>query len=202
MGIENGDCIDMRRNWMPLYIPDFLADTVHLSAAETGAYLCLIMDYWMHDGLPDDDAKLAQIARLPVKSWRQMRPTIGAFFHDGWRHKRIDAELVKMIRLAEHRRAAGVKGGSVSAMARWKDANGPSKRQANHQANVKQTPEQNVSKDPSKQPSKTEAIVNDSTQESITSSSFVGTARASENPTNSILPTDDLATINRKKRWT
>ena len=198
----------MRRNWMPLYIPDFLADTVHLSAAETGAYLCLIMDYWLHDGLPDDDVKLAQIARLPVKSWRQMRPTIQAFFYgtDGagfaWRHKRIDAELVKMIRLAEHRRAAGVKGGSVSAMARWKDANGPSKRQANHQANVKQTPEQNVSKDPSKQPSKTEAIVNDSTQESITSSSFVGTARASENPTKSIQTTDDLAEIIRKKRWT
>jgi len=77
---------------MPLYVPDFLADTGRLSAAETGAYLCLIMDYWMHDGLPDDDAKLAQIARLPLKSWRQMRPTIEAYFQDGWRHKRIDAE--------------------------------------------------------------------------------------------------------------
>ena len=165
----------MRRNWMPLYVPDFIADTMRLSAAETGAYLCLIMDYWMHDGLPDDDAQLAAIARLPLKSWRQMRPTIEAFFHDGWRHKRIDAELVKMIRLAEHRRAAGVKGGSVSAMARWKDANGPSKRQANHQANVKQTPEQNVSKDQANSLHKQNGSNRQRlyTKESITSSSFV-----------------------------
>ena len=70
----------MRRNWMPLYIPDFLADTMQLTAAETGAYLCLIMDYWMHDGLPDDDRKLAQIARLSLKAWLAMRATIAAFF--------------------------------------------------------------------------------------------------------------------------
>ena len=108
----------MRRNWMPLYIPDFLADTVHLSTAEIGAYLCLIMDYWLHDGLPDDDHKLAAICRLPVKSWRAMRPTIEAFFLDGWRHKRIDAELGKMIISSERRQAAGSKGGTVSSIRR------------------------------------------------------------------------------------
>ena len=110
----------MRRNWMPLYIPDFLADTMHLSAAETGAYLLLIMDYWLHDGLPDDDAKLAQIARVPIRSWRRMRPTIEAFFRPGWRHKRIDAELLKMIGMTERRRAAGSKGGTVSSIMRSK----------------------------------------------------------------------------------
>ena len=59
----------MKRSWMLFfYIPDFLADTMHLSASETGAYLCLIMDYWLHDGLPDDDHKLAAIARLPLRA--------------------------------------------------------------------------------------------------------------------------------------
>jgi uncharacterized protein YdaU (DUF1376 family) len=200
----------MRRNWMPLYIPDFLTDTVHLSAAETGAYLCLIMHYWMHDGLPDDDHKLAQIARMPVKSWRQTRPTIEAFFHDGWRHKRIDAELGKMVGLMERRRAAGSKGGTASTLARW---NGVSKRQAN----VKQTDQQTLSKPPSK----TEANVNHTTQEDITST-FVGAARARENPTNStpetadgpagsameaggaspgISQTEELALIMKKRGW-
>lgn len=159
----------MRRNWMPLYIPDFLADTAHLSAAETGAYLCLIMDYWLHDGLPDDDHKLAQIARLPIKSWRQMRPTIEAFFRPGWRHKRIDAELMKMIGMTERRRAAGSKGGTVSSIMR---SNAGSKRQANVQQTAKQTAKQN------------EANVHHSTQEDLTTT-FSGTARASENSTNS-----------------
>ena len=160
----------MRRNWMPLYIPDFLADTMHLSAAETGAYLCLIMDYWLHDGLPDDDRKLAAIARLSLKAWLTMRETIAAFFHDGWRHKRIDAELAKMVGITERRRAAGSKGGTASTIARW---NGSSKRQANVQQTAKQTAKQNQAK------------VNHTTQEDITSTSSVA-ARArgetAENP--------------------
>jgi uncharacterized protein YdaU (DUF1376 family) len=113
----------MKHPWMPLYIPDFLSDTMHLSAAETGAYLCLIMDYWLHDGLPDDDHKLAQIARVPVRSWRTMRPTIEAFFKPSWRHKRIDAELAKMVRISTRRKEAASKAGTVSSIKR---ANGTS----------------------------------------------------------------------------
>ena len=188
---------------MPLYIPDFLADTMHLSAAETGAYLCLIMDYWLHDGLPDDDNKLAQIARLPIKSWRMMRPTIEAFFRPGWRHKRIDAEIVKMIGMIERRQAAGSKGGTVSSMRRSNSnssnasSNASSKRAANHQANEQQTAKQNASNDPSKN----EANVQHSTKkESITTTSL-DTARARENPTKSITPSDDLVSVIQKKGW-
>jgi uncharacterized protein YdaU (DUF1376 family) len=155
----------MRRNWMPLYIPDFLADTMHLSAAETGAYLCLIMDYWLHDGLPDDDAKLAQIARLPTKSWRAMRPTIEAFFHDGWRHKRIDAELTKMIGTSIRRTQAASKAGTISSIKR---ANGTS-TQRTHDVNAAYTP---------RAPS-----VHHTTQEYLTTTSR-DTARARQNGEN------------------
>jgi len=175
----------MKRNWMPLYIPDFLADTMHLSAAETGAYLCLIMDYWLHDGLPDDDRKLAMIARVQPKSWKEMRPTIQAFFRDGWHHKRIDAELMKMIGMTERRRAAGSKGGTISSIMR---SNASSKRQAN----VKQTPKQTVKQN--------EANVQHTTQERIINTSLEA-ARASENLTKSVSPTDDLATVIAKKGW-
>jgi len=179
----------MKRNWMPLYIPDFLADTMHLSAAETGAYLCLIMDYWLHDGLPDDDRKLAMIARVQPKTWKEMRPTIQAFFRDGWQHKRIDAELLKMIGMTERRRAAGSKGGTISSIMR---SNASSKRQANTQANVKQTGQQN--------PSGAQANVQHTTQERITNTSL-DAARASENLAKSVSPTDDLATVIAKKGW-
>jgi len=39
---------------MPLYVADYLADTAHLGALESGVYLHLIMHYWLKGGLPDD----------------------------------------------------------------------------------------------------------------------------------------------------
>lgn len=159
-----------RRNWMPLYIPDFLADTMHLSAAETGAYLCLIMDYWMHDGLPDDDRKLAQIARVPIRAWLAMRATIAAFFHDGWQHKRIEAELAKMVGTSIRRQEAASKAGTISAIKR---ANGTSTQRARN-VHAALTPRARG--------------VHHTTQEDITSTcSSAARARATpaENPENS-----------------
>lgn len=40
-----------RRPWMAFYVADYLADTLHLSATEHGAYLLLISHYWVHGGL-------------------------------------------------------------------------------------------------------------------------------------------------------
>lgn len=81
--------------WMPLYIGDYLSDTAHLSCEQSGAYLHLMMHYWRRGSLPDDNAALALIARLPVKRWIAHRTTLEPFFSlaDGrWFHKRIDAE--------------------------------------------------------------------------------------------------------------
>jgi len=162
----------MRRNWMPLYIPDFLADTMHLSTVETGAYLCLIMDYWLHDGLPDDDHKLASITRLPVKSWRQMRPTIEAFFRPGWRHKRVDIELAKMVRISTKRQEAASKAGTVSAIKRA-NATSTSRVRNVHTTLTSRAPD-----------------VHHSTQESLITSTFVGTAREG-------LPREPVETSNK-----
>ena len=84
-------------SWMPLYVGDYLADTTHLSTAEHGAYLLLIMTYWRTEApIEDDDERLARIVGATPKEWAKLRKPVAAFFDvaDGvWRHKRIDAEL-------------------------------------------------------------------------------------------------------------
>lgn len=96
----------MSRPWMPLYVADYLADTGHLSAAEHGAYMLLIMHYWTNGGLPDDERRLARIARMSEDEWRAARDELASFFQDGWRHARIDAELAKSEEISSKRKAA------------------------------------------------------------------------------------------------
>lgn len=108
----------MSRAWMPLYVADYLADTAHLSAAEHGAYLLLIMHYWQHDGLPDDPKRLARIARMTPEEWSNAQAMLADFFEEGWKHKRIDAELAAAAAKYEKRAAAGKKGGNAKAFKR------------------------------------------------------------------------------------
>lgn len=96
----------MNRPWMPLYVADYLADTAHLSAAESGAYLHLIMHYWLKGGLPTDHQQLAKIARMSFKQFNRALPVIAPFFGFDWSHKRIDQELEKARDLSEKRRDA------------------------------------------------------------------------------------------------
>lgn len=99
----------MKRPWMPLYIADYLHDTAHLRAAESGAYLHLIMSYWTAGRLPNDDRQLATIAKMTDQEWRRARPTIEAFFSPGFTaHKRIDAEIAKSAEVSSKRRAAAL----------------------------------------------------------------------------------------------
>lgn len=96
----------MSKAWMPLYIADYRADTAHLTAAQHGAYLLLIMHYWSTGNLPDDDGALARIACMTPAEWRKNRPTIAAFFGDGWTHKRINNELAKSAEISSKRAAS------------------------------------------------------------------------------------------------
>ena len=119
----------MNRPWMPLYVGDYLGDTGHLTTTQHGAYLLLMMHYWRKGGLPDDDRQLSKIAKLPLKTWCEYRATLQDFFYDGWKHKRIEAELQKMMRVSEQRAIAGQKGGLGSALSRMKLENRAQSRQ-------------------------------------------------------------------------
>lgn len=122
----------MSHPWMPLYIADYRADTAHLSAAEHGAYLLLIMHYWTTGGLPGDDRQLSRIACMTPGEWRKAKPTIQKFFHDGWQHKRIDAELKQTAEVSASYAARAAK----AAKARWDKQSlddAPSMQQALHE---------------------------------------------------------------------
>jgi len=109
--------------WMPLYIADYLGDTTHLTTAQHGAYLLLLMSCWKRGAtLPDDDVQLAQIVRCDAKSWRAMRPVIAEFFEiegGAWTQKRLASEFAKAGGIVGKRSAAGKAG----AAKRW-GANG------------------------------------------------------------------------------
>lgn len=99
-------------NWMPLYVGDYLRDTSRLTVAEHGAYLLLIMDYWVNGPPLDDDRELARITRTPLSTWRRYRrgTLIKLFDAKGgrWFHKRIEAELTHSRELNEKKRRGGL----------------------------------------------------------------------------------------------
>ena len=66
--------------WMPLYIGDYLAATTHLSAAESGAYLHLLMHQWKNGKLPAESDSLRRIARVEPAAWRHAWPVLQPFF--------------------------------------------------------------------------------------------------------------------------
>jgi uncharacterized protein YdaU (DUF1376 family) len=105
--------------WMPLYIGDYLADTSELSNAEHGSYLLLLMHQWRTGPLPNNDVKLAAIARCDLRSWRKtIGPSVLRFFTlgpDGLSQKRLAFEQARTAGKVEKRSKAGTKG----AEKRW-----------------------------------------------------------------------------------
>lgn len=101
--------------WMPIYIGDYLRDTEELSGPEHGAYLLLLMHYWMKRGeIGSDIERLARVCRSDVETCRFI---LGSYFslEDGnYKNKRADKEMQN----AENRRLAssenGKKGGRPS----------------------------------------------------------------------------------------
>ena len=100
--------------WLPLYVADYLGDTMHLSTLQHGAYMLLLMHYWRSGPLPFDPAQLAAIAKVEMKAWQTVWPVLQPFFTvngDGTLHqKRMDWELRRWGEIADKRREAGRRG--------------------------------------------------------------------------------------------
>jgi uncharacterized protein YdaU (DUF1376 family) len=103
--------------WMPFYVSDYLADTMHLTPAEHGAYLMLILHYWKSGPLPDDDVRLALISRMG-DAWSNASSTLRAFFKQSsgmLHHTRIDKERADAVDNKARNQARA----SAAASKRW-----------------------------------------------------------------------------------
>lgn len=101
--------------WFPLYVGHYHRDTNELTTEQHGAYLLLLMSCWMKGGkLPNDDARLASIAKLTVPAWKKHASVIRAFFQDDGEHlthKRVTFEYEKAQELSRRASENGAKGG-------------------------------------------------------------------------------------------
>lgn len=113
--------------YMQLYIADYLADTMHLSTEEHGAYLLLMFNYWQ-TGRPIPKNRLSKIARLSNDRWDAVEPSLKEFFNDNgteWVQERIERDLEAVKNSISQKSAAG----KASAQAR------KAKKGANNQQN-------------------------------------------------------------------
>ncbi|HHI3366602.1 TPA: DUF1376 domain-containing protein [Escherichia coli] len=117
--------------YMQLYIADYLADTMHLSAEEHGAYLLLMFNYWQ-TGKPIPKNRLAKIARLTNERWADVEPSLREFFCDNgeeWVHLRIEEDLALVREKLTKKSAAGK--ASVQARRSRKEADVQTKQERN-----------------------------------------------------------------------
>ncbi|MDU9039969.1 DUF1376 domain-containing protein [Pseudomonas corrugata] len=129
--------------YMQLYVADYLADTMHLTTEEHGAYLLLIFNYWQ-TGKPIPVSRLARITRLSNERWTDVERSLGEFFNERgneWVHERIERDLEAVHATQEQRIAAG----KASAEARKQAA----KSRAKAPRNARSTPvERNANETP------------------------------------------------------
>jgi uncharacterized protein YdaU (DUF1376 family) len=107
--------------WMPVYIGDYLADTMHLSTEQHGAYLLLLFHLWRRGSLQDDDVVLAHITGLPLDAWTICRAVLAEFFEieDGlWQHGRVERERIRVA--TKHK--SNTSRAKLGASSRWSKA--------------------------------------------------------------------------------
>ncbi len=106
--------------FMPLWVSDFLGDTLDLDATEIGAYMLLLMAQWNRDGesLPDDAKKLQRVARCG-RNWATVWGSIERFFEKdakGIYNKRLRLEAQNVATKREVNARNGARGGKAKAL--------------------------------------------------------------------------------------
>ncbi len=106
--------------FMPLWVSDFLGDTMDLGASEIGAYMLLLMAQWNRDGesLPNDSEKLKRICRCG-RSWPKVWGVIERFFQtdeNGIYSKRLRLEAASVAAKREVNAHNGARGGKAKSL--------------------------------------------------------------------------------------
>ena len=110
--------------FMPLWVADFVGDTLDLGAKEIGAYMLILMAMWGRDGyLPNDAKKLQRVARCG-RDWPDVWSSIQHYLVvDGDRitQGRLLKELQKVVSKREVNAQSGARGGTAKAL-KYKEA--------------------------------------------------------------------------------
>ena len=105
--------------FMPLWVADFIRDTLDLDAKEVGAYLLILMTMWGRDGyLPNDEKKLQRVARCG-RDWPRVWSALSHYFTvDGDRitQSRLLKELQKVAAKRIVNAQHGARGGRAKAL--------------------------------------------------------------------------------------
>jgi uncharacterized protein YdaU (DUF1376 family) len=106
--------------FMPFWTDAYLADTVHLTTEQHGAYLLLLFQAWRSPdcSLSDDDELLALQAKVSPAKWKAMKPIVMAFWKLDKRRKRWVQKRLRIEREKVMERKAKAKD---SAASRWKE---------------------------------------------------------------------------------
>jgi uncharacterized protein YdaU (DUF1376 family) len=100
-----------RLPWRKDWVADEDAATAHLSCAELGAYERLRRSYWINGGLPNDESRLASIARISLEQMASISLAVKPMFGPDWRSEKLDAELEHGRKGYETRAKSGRLGG-------------------------------------------------------------------------------------------
>lgn len=105
--------------FMPLWVADFIKDTLDLEAKEIGAYMLLLMAMWGRNGyLPNDHAKLKRVARVG-RDWPKVWASIEHYFTvegDAITQDRLLKELTKVDTKRRVNAQSGARGGRAKAL--------------------------------------------------------------------------------------
>lgn len=104
---------------MPLWVGDFIADTLELDAQELGAYTLILVTMWKHGGsLPSDSKKLQRVARIG-RNWPKVWASIEQHFDevDGRiTNAKLTEEYTKVRTKLEVNAHNGARGGKAKAL--------------------------------------------------------------------------------------
>lgn len=126
--------------YMPLYTGDYIRDTLHLSCAEHGIYLRLLMYCWDVKGpAPLDERKRCGIVNArsgdEVEALRRVTAEFFVQMEDGWYNERMQNEVVKSEMLSKSRSEYGRTGAAIKAQSQVRRAK---EAQAKHKLSISQ----------------------------------------------------------------
>jgi len=107
--------------FMPLATDAFIGDTTGLNAAETGAYMMLLICQWRNNGLPLDNnpKKLQRMTRCTKAQFNRVWPEIAHFFEvteNTISQKRVEKTMLEVLKKIQVKSESGKLGGRPKSL--------------------------------------------------------------------------------------